>query len=106
MTEERRKQLAAGIEGTEELCNYCPLPAEAKSVHFHGGEPIMCVGMNCDRAFDAYLDKREEKEKYVAESIAEIQDIEITEALKAEIAKLSDAELDEEVDWAYYLEGK
>jgi len=49
---------------------------------------------------------RAEKEKYVAESISELEHVEITEALKAEITMLSDAELDEKVDWAYYLEGK
>jgi hypothetical protein len=49
---------------------------------------------------------RVEKEQYLAESIAELESIEITETFKSEISKLTDVELDEKVDWAFYLEGK
>ncbi len=43
----------------ERLCDYCPLPDEAKGVHCYGGEPVICEGSHCDEAIEAW------KEEYV-----------------------------------------
>jgi hypothetical protein len=49
---------------------------------------------------------RPEKERYLAESIAELHGVENNDKLKAVISDLTDAELDAKVEFADYLEGK
>lgn len=55
MTEDRRKQLLDEIDGTEKLCDYCPLPEEAKGTHCHGS----CEGRCCTEAAERYLEEME-----------------------------------------------
>lgn len=37
-------------EDSENLCDYCPLPDEAKGVHCYGGAVQMCEGTRCNEA--------------------------------------------------------
>ena len=46
----------------EELCDYCPLPEEAKGVHCYGGAPVMCEGSRCDDAYETYLEEFESED--------------------------------------------
>lgn len=49
---------AEGIDNTvpcddsEDLCNYCPLPDEAKGIHCYGGNVHMCEGSHCKEALE------------------------------------------------------
>lgn len=45
----------------EELCNYCPLPDEAKGVRCYGGTVHMCEGSRCGEAMDSW------EEEYLSE---------------------------------------
>lgn len=47
---------------SEELCEYCPIPEEGRGVHCYGGEPIMCEGCCCDKAYENYLEEFEVEE--------------------------------------------
>ena len=62
VTEDRRKQLLAEIEGSDKLCDYCPLPDECKGTHCYGGNPVMCEGRRCKEAAEAYLEEMEEED--------------------------------------------
>lgn len=45
---------AVPCDDAEELCNYCPLPDEAKGVHCYGGAPAMCEGKCCPDATEIW----------------------------------------------------
>lgn len=40
-----------------ELCNYCPLPDEAKGTHGAPNGYYSCEGSNCKEAYEAYQDE-------------------------------------------------
>lgn len=42
-----------------DICDYCPLPDEAKGVHNYGNGPVMCEGRYCPEAYDNYLEEFE-----------------------------------------------
>lgn len=44
-----------------ELCDFCPLPDEAKGVHCYGGNPVMCEGSHCGEAYERYLEDFKEE---------------------------------------------
>jgi hypothetical protein len=67
VTEDRRKQLLAEINGKEILCDYCPLPDESKGVHCYGGNPVMCEGKCCPEAMERYLEEMEDEDGEVEE---------------------------------------
>jgi hypothetical protein len=62
VTEDRRKQLLDKIDGSDTLCDYCPLPEESRGVHCYGGNPVMCEGSHCEEAKERYLEEMEEEE--------------------------------------------
>jgi len=39
------------------LCDYCPLPDEAKGVHCYGGQPVMCEGSHCVEALEVWKEE-------------------------------------------------
>jgi hypothetical protein len=59
MTDERKKALFAKIDGTEELCNYCPLPEERRGMC--SPKSVGCEGSCCKNARENYLEETEEK---------------------------------------------
>jgi len=48
------------IRDSGDLCDFCPLPEEAKGVRCYGGEPVMCEGINCEEAYKTYLEDEDE----------------------------------------------
>lgn len=57
MDEEREKALLEEIDGTEELCKYCPWTRGG----YHNTCMGMCEGRWCEEAGENYLEEMEEK---------------------------------------------
>lgn len=43
-------------EGSEMLCNFCPLDDSQKGVHNYGNGPVMCEGAHCEEAHEAWVE--------------------------------------------------
>jgi hypothetical protein len=46
------------LQGSEELCAFCPLDEQDKGIHCYGGNISMCEGSRCDDAYDAYCEQQ------------------------------------------------